>query len=104
MLGRFDFLLNFHLQSLDSSSLSKILIYPAQYSITEKLCSVTSVLLIAAKVAVELAKSDFIQSAVLLHPYLVTVDDIEGSFYLHYLFSVAKSESKFGSLTSFFSF
>ncbi|OWM87165.1 endo-1,3;1,4-beta-D-glucanase-like isoform X2 [Punica granatum] len=30
-----------------------------------------------AKVVVELAKSDFIQSAVLLHPSLVTVDDIK---------------------------
>lgn len=42
-------------------------------------------MLISAKVVVELAKSDFIQSAVLLHPSLVTVDDMKGSSYLHWL-------------------
>jgi hypothetical protein len=33
---------------------------------------------LAAKVVVELAKSELIQAAVLLHPSFVTLDDIKG--------------------------
>ena len=33
----------------------------------------------SAKVVVQLAKAEFIQAAVLLHPSFVTVDDIKGN-------------------------
>lgn len=32
----------------------------------------------SAKVVVQLAKYELIQAAVILHPYIVTVDDIKG--------------------------
>ncbi|KAF7153861.1 hypothetical protein RHSIM_Rhsim01G0276700 [Rhododendron simsii] len=38
-----------------------------------------------AKVVVELGKSDYIQAAVLLHPSLVTIDDIKGKLPQHIL-------------------
>lgn len=40
--------------------------------------TIINLLFFSAKVVVQLAKREFIQAAVLLHPSFVTVDDIKG--------------------------